>query len=110
MSKDKSFNNIDYMSSKLEDLEKINIIWDKEDNSEELLNDTPCVIYPVGNKLANGKTLYQVYLKTSLKNNNTFRLPIPLQDSLEKALLESYNFLSEILVTIEDHLDEIQEK
>ena len=109
MSKDNSSTNFDYMSSKLEELEKSNIVWDKEDNSEELLNDTPCLVYPVGNKLSNGKTLYQIYLKTSLKNNNTFRLPIPLQDSLDKALVESYNFLSELLVSIEDHLESIQE-
>lgn len=95
---------MDYLESKIKDLESTPTHWDNDDNSPDLLEDTPVILTPATKKI-NGKEKIQMYLRSSLKNNNLFRIPIPLQESKEKALIETYNFLSDILDEIANTLD-----
>ena len=95
---------MDYLKAKIKDLEATSISWDNEDNSPDLLEDTPVILTPAIKEI-NGKEKIQMYLRSSLKNNNLFRIPIPLQESKEKALIETYNFLTEILDEIVDVLN-----
>ena len=95
---------MDYLESKIKDLESTPTYWDNDDNSPDLLEDTPVILTPATKKI-NGKEKIQMYLRSSLKNNNLFRIPIPLQESKEQALIETYNFLSDILDEISNTLD-----
>lgn len=95
---------MDYTDQKIKELEKESIKWDDKDNSDDLLESTP-VIVTAAVKEINGVSKYQVYLKSSLTNNNLFRLPIALKENKEDALIESYNFLSDLLDTIAETLE-----
>ena len=95
---------MDYTDQKIKELEKESIKWDVKDNSDDLLESTP-VIVTAASKEINGVSKYQVYLKSSLANNNLFRLPIALKENKEDALIEAYNFLSDLLDTIAETLE-----
>lgn len=95
---------MDYTSQKIKDLEQETVEWDSKDNSDDLLESTP-VIVTTAVKEINGISKYQVYLRSSLTNNNVFRLPIALKENKEDALTEAYNFLSDLLDTIAETLE-----
>ena len=87
----------------IKDIEKKPLSWDKKDNSDELLEDTPIVVFPVFNG-SKDNPQYQIYLRSSLTNNNIFRFPIPNEKTEEEALLSLYNNLALLMDSVAERL------
>lgn len=96
--------NNSYLESMIKSLEQEQVPWDKDDNSSDMLEDTPIVLQAAYNQKEDFPQ-YQIYLKSSLKNNNLFRIPISNQATKEDALVAAYNLLADMLDAIAEEIN-----
>lgn len=95
----------EYLDAMFKKLGATDLEWDTADNSPDVLDDTPIVIQVVSN--GNEKNpKHQVYLRTSLTNNNLLRIPIPNTETKEQALVDAYNCVAGMLDAIADEINE----
>lgn len=99
----------DFSESMLLKLKSQAIPWDNNENSQDLLDETPITLDIVSNN-DEKKPKFQVYIRSSLQKNNIFRIPVKNEDSVEKAIVSAYNLLADFLDVIADEIERHQEK